>query len=71
MMYSSVDGAQLRAGWNAVSIRLILGAYAQVKAKATTALADPFRQIGEYIRRQPVAHADETRNLRGNECRWL
>lgn len=28
-------------------------------------------QIGEYVRQQPVVHADETRHFRGNECRWL
>jgi transposase len=48
-----------------------LGAISQAQAKATTALADPYRQIGEHVRSQAVAHADETRHFRGTECRWL
>jgi transposase len=48
-----------------------IGAISEAQAKATTALADPYRQIGEYVRQQPVVHADETRHFRGNECRWL
>ena len=48
-----------------------LGAISQAQAKATTALGDPYRQIGTYVRNQPVAHADETRHFRGTECRWL
>ena len=48
-----------------------IGAISQAQAKATQALAEPYRQIGDYVRRQPVAHADETRHFRGIECRWL
>ncbi|ASJ71016.1 IS66 family transposase [Granulosicoccus antarcticus] len=48
-----------------------LGALSQAQAKATSALGDPYRQIGDFVRQQPVAHADETRHFRGNECRWL
>lgn len=48
-----------------------IGAISQAQAKATAALGEPYRQIGDYVRQQPVAHADETRHFRGNECRWL
>ncbi|MDB4224670.1 IS66 family transposase, partial [Granulosicoccus sp.] len=48
-----------------------LGAISQAQAKATAALGEPYRQIGAYVRSQPVVHADETRHFRGTECRWL
>jgi transposase len=48
-----------------------IGAISQAQAKATAALGEPYRQIGKYVRQQPVVHADETRHFRGNECRWL
>jgi len=58
----------LREHWQ---LEFSIRAISQAQAKATTALAEPYRQIGEYVRHQPVAHADETRHFRGNECRWL
>jgi len=42
-----------------------IGAISQAQAKATTALVEPYRQIGEYVRQQPVAHAEETGHFRG------
>ncbi len=52
-------------------LQFSLGAISQAQAKATAALGDPYRDIGDYVRQQPVAHADETRHFRGTECRWL
>ena len=48
-----------------------LEAIYQAKAKATTAIADPYRQIVEHMRSQAVAFADETSHFRGTECRWF
>ena len=47
-----------------------LGAISQAQAKATAALADPYRQLVSTSSLE-VAHADETRHFRGTECRWL
>lgn len=58
----------LREHWQ---LNFSIGEISQAQAKATAALAEPYRQIGEYVRQQPVAHADETRHFRGTECRWL
>lgn len=58
----------LRQHWQ---LNFSLGAISQAQGKATSALGGPYRAIGDYVRSQAVAHADETRHYRGNECRWL
>lgn len=58
----------LREHW---SLNFSTGAISQAQGKAIHALAEPYRQIGDYVRQQPVAHADETRHFRGTSCRWL
>ena len=47
------------------------GAISNAQGKATPWLGELSRQVGEYIRQQPVAHADETRHYRGSQTYWL
>ena len=58
----------LREHWQ---LDFSIGAISQSQAKANVAMGEPYRAIGEHVRRQPVAHADETRHFRGTEYRWL
>ena len=48
-----------------------LGAISAAQGKANMILGEPYRDIGEHVRAQAVAHADETRHFSGTECRWL
>ena len=58
----------LREHWQ---LDFSIGAISQSQAKANRAMAAPYRAIGDHVRQQAVAHADETRHYRGTEGRWL
>jgi len=53
------------------SLDFSIGAISQAQGKANPWLGVLYRQIGDQVRRSPVAHADETRHYRGTEQRWL
>lgn len=53
------------------SLDFSLGCISAAQEKANAAMAAPYRHIGEFVRRQCYAHADETRHWRGTELRWL
>ena len=48
-----------------------IGAISQAQGKANPWLGPVYRQIGEQVRKAPLAHADETRHIRGTNQRWL
>ena len=48
-----------------------LGAISQAQGKAIDWMGPLYRQVGEHVRQQAVAHADETRHYRGNQTYWL
>ena len=48
-----------------------IGAISEAQGKSLPWLSPLYQQIGEEVRKAPVAHADETRHFRGTECRWL
>jgi len=47
------------------------GAISEAQGKVIPFLGPLYRQVGQYVRRCPVAHADETRHARGGEQRWI
>ena len=47
------------------------GAISEAQDKVIPLLGPVYRQIGAYVRRCPVAHADETHHAWGRERRWL
>lgn len=53
------------------SLEFSTGAIAQAPGLALPALAVPYGEIGDFVRRQPVAHADETRHFRNSSTYWL
>lgn len=54
-----------------LGVRLALGSVCNIEREVSNALAGPVDQAREYVRRQPVVHADET-GWRENKCRaWL
>lgn len=53
------------------SLDFSIGAISQAQGKANPWLGVLYRQIGDQVRKSPVAHADETRHYRGTEQRWL
>lgn len=54
--------------WN---LPFSLGAISQAQGKATPWMGPLAQQVGEHIRQQAVAHADETRHYRGKQIYWL
>lgn len=48
-----------------------IGAISEAQGKANPWLGIIYRQIGNAVRKAPIAHADETRHFRGTEQRWL
>lgn len=60
--------AYLSTTWN---VDFSIGAISQAQGKANPWLGVLYRQIGEQVRKSPIAHADETRHYRGTEQRWL
>ena len=48
-----------------------IGAISQAQGKAIDWMGPLYRQVGDHVRQQAVAHADETRHYRGNQNYWL
>ena len=53
------------------SLEFSTGAISQAQGTTNPWLGVVYRQIGDAVRKSPIAHADETRHYRGTEQRWL
>ncbi len=58
----------LREAWH---VSFSLGAISQAQGKAIDWMGPLYRQVGDHVRQQAVAHADETRHYRGSQTYWL
>lgn len=54
-----------------LGVRLALGSVSNIEREVSVALAEPVKQACEYVRRQPVVHADETGWRENKQRAWL